>query len=114
VRGGVVFGGDSRFASNDNVVEHNVIAYAKTYNITTAWEGATGSGNIARSNCLYGGKLGDVGPMDGARSVQNLVADPLFVDRDRRDYRLDAASKCREVVGFDTARRLARAGRSTD
>jgi hypothetical protein len=111
VRGGVVFGGDSRFASNDNVVEHNVIAYAKTYNITTAWEGATGSGNIARSNCLYGGKLGEMSQQAGFTARGNVVADPGFVDRASHDLRLGAASACRAAVRYDTASRLRRSGR---
>jgi chitodextrinase len=56
VRGGVLFGGDTSYASKDNVVEYNVITYAATYNITSTWSGAVGSGNVARNNCLWAGE----------------------------------------------------------
>ena len=41
VRGGVLLAGDSSYASSDNVIEFNVIAYADTYNVTSDWEGST-------------------------------------------------------------------------
>ena len=44
VRGGIVFGGDGRFASGDNVVEKNVIVSAATAAITSYWEGPVGTG----------------------------------------------------------------------
>ena len=60
VRGGIVFGGDGRFASGDNVVERNVIAYAATAAITSYWEGPVGTGNLARDNCVWGSRDDDI------------------------------------------------------
>jgi hypothetical protein len=110
VRGGVLFGGDFDYASSDNVVERNVIAYARTYNITSTWDEAKGNGNVARFNCVWGGEEGNVNTGEGGFTASaNTVADPLFVDREERDYRLGADSACRKVVGYDTAARIGRA-----
>jgi hypothetical protein len=107
VRGGVLFGGDDTYASSDNVVEHNVIAYAQTYNIASSWSDAEGSGNVARNNCLWAGADGDVDDSDGGFSAQgNTIADPGFADRDERDYRLESDSPCADVVRYDAAARI--------
>jgi hypothetical protein len=107
VRGGVIIGGDSSYASSDNIVEQNVISYAASYNITSHWSGALGSGNIVRNNCLWAGRLGDVNTSEGGFTTSdNLIADPLFLDRVNRDYRLGITSLCRSLVGLDAAARL--------
>lgn len=99
VRGGVVVGGDDEYASSGNVIEHNVIAYARTYNVRSDWEGAVGHGNVVRANCLWGGGQGNISSDGGMVATRNRVADPRFVDRTRRDYRLAAGSPCRAILG---------------
>ncbi len=107
VRGGIVFGGDRRFASGDNVVERNVIAYAATAAITSYWEGPVGTGNIARDNCVWGSRDDDISHEWGFTAVGNRVVKPLFASRGARDYRLARRSQCLRTVGYDTlARRL--------
>ncbi len=59
VRGGIVVGGDDEHASNGNVIEHNVIAYARWYSVSSTWEDAVGQGNVARANCLWGAAQGE-------------------------------------------------------
>ena len=98
VRGGIVVGGDDEYASNGNVIEHNVIAYAQTWNVISAWEGSVGHGNVARSNCLWAGGRGNLSSDGGLVASRNRVADPRFVDRARRDYRLAAGSPCRAFL----------------
>lgn len=114
VTGGVILGGDSGAASSGNIVEYNVISYSTRYNIESWWGGAVGSGNVARSNCVFGGGLGDIDATNGFASQNNLVAQPLFVSRAGRDYHLRADSPCLAVVGYDTAARarLAQLGSS--
>jgi hypothetical protein len=108
VRGGVLFGGETSYVSNNNIVEYNIISYAQTSNIESWWGGSRGSGNIARYNCLWGGAERNVNlEARGFASYGNVVAPPIFVDRRRHDYRLRPTSRCRAVVRRDTAAALA-------
>jgi hypothetical protein len=102
LRGGVVFGGDGIHASSHNVVEQNVIAFATTYNITSTWSGSTpGIGNIARNNCVWGANLANINTAKGGfAALDNLVADPLFVGRVVRDYRIGTASLCHLLLAL--------------
>jgi hypothetical protein len=111
VRGGVFFGGDSSYASSGNIVEYNIIAYAQTFNIDSGWEGTRGDDNIARYNCLWSGKEGNINDEGGGFArIDNTIANPLFVNKQKRDYRLRLRSRCRRLVGFDTAALLDRRG----
>jgi hypothetical protein len=111
VRGGVLFGGESAYASSGNIVEYNVIAYSQTYNIDSWWGGSPGSGNVARYNCLWAGKQGNINTSGGGFTTSNItIANPLFVNKSNRDYRLAAGSPCLSVVGYDTAAKLASGG----
>jgi Right handed beta helix region len=101
VRGGIVFGGDGRFASGDNVVERNVIVNAATAAITSYWEGPVGTGNLARSNCVWGSRDDDISREWGFTAVANRVVKPLFASRGARDYRLALGSQCLRTVGYD-------------
>jgi Right handed beta helix region len=108
VRGGIVFGGDGRFASSDNVVERNVIVNAATAAITSYWEGPVGTDNVARENCVWGSGYGDDITREwGFTAVSNRVARPLFASRSARDYRLAPGSQCLRTVGYDTVARRA-------
>lgn len=103
VRGGVIFGGEDSLASKDNTVEHNVIAYAATYNITSNWDSVVGVGNLARLNCLWQGREGDIGGFVGFTALGNITADPGFRDRANHDYRLSPLSPCLLLLGQDPA-----------
>jgi hypothetical protein len=110
-RGGVVIGGTtSGIPSSGNTVEHNVITYAATYNIESWWGGAEGTGNLARSNCLFGGGAGEIRQPAGLTIGGNVVSDPQFVDRAHHDFRLRASSGCRKVVRYSGA--MLRSGRN--
>ena len=105
-RGGIVFGGDSSYASTDNVVEQNVISYPATYAITSTWGTSVGTGNIARNNCVWGSGSTLINtPKGGFTSSGNLVGNPWFLARPV-DYRLGALSACLPLIGYDTAATL--------
>jgi hypothetical protein len=110
VRGGLVFGGDEEFTSDENVVEQNVIAFATTYDIASVWGGETGSGNIASNNCLYGGGEGQLSNAGGLTASGNLTANPQFVAPSDDDFRLTTGSPCLAKVGYDTVAQIESGG----
>jgi hypothetical protein len=92
---GVVF---SRKSSN-NLVEHNVIANSiGRYNIED-WE-LTGNGNLARRNCVWSPRdarnAGGIQPDLEVPAVDNIVTDPEYIGRDRKDFRLRPDSPCND------------------
>jgi hypothetical protein len=113
--GGVIFAGESaggeysqNYASSGNVVEKNVISNAtQTYNIESWWGGPQGTGNVARDNCVWNGRSGNISTSDGGfTSSGNLAVDPRYVSRLSNDFRVGSA-QCLQLVGYDTATKLA-------
>jgi parallel beta-helix repeat protein len=96
---GVIFSGEGGDTSDDNVVENNVITNSKIrFNVESWYPNSSGTGNVARNNCLYGGKQGNVGTQDGFKASSNLVVDPQFTDRGSKDFRLKVGSPCAAVL----------------
>jgi parallel beta-helix repeat protein len=97
---GVLFAGDSSTASSNNTVSNNVITYSKLrYNVESYWGGATGTGNVATNNCVYGGAQGNIGSQSGFSAVNNLVQDPQYRDRANGDYTIPATNPCAALLG---------------
>lgn len=100
---GVLFGGDADSVSEDNLVEHNIITNSTIrYNVESSWQGSTGSGNVVRGNCVYGGVRDDgdggIEPApDGFEAPDNVIEGPVYVDREAGDFRLDEASPCLDL-----------------
>jgi parallel beta-helix repeat protein len=101
--GVMIAGGEEEFgpqASNGNLIEHNVITFStERYNVEADWgDGAPGEDNLVRRNCVYGGaRASDRAGLAldaGFVAEDNLLADPLYVDRDARDLRLGVGSPC--------------------
>jgi hypothetical protein len=97
-RGGVILGGDLDYASSNDTVSHNIVAYSRTPNISGWWAGRTGTGNQVRNNCLYGGGGGNIAGTGFIRS-NNTAANPRFVDKKAHDYQLQPGSLCRKALG---------------
>jgi len=98
IRGGILLGGDSRHASSNNRVEHNVIAFAASNGVGSEWEGPTGRGNLVRANCVWRAAGANIAAAVGFRASGNVNADPEFRDRDRGDYRMRSDNGCGRVL----------------
>jgi parallel beta-helix repeat protein len=99
---GIIFSGAGGVASNDNVVERNVITNARLrYNVESYYPADTppGRGNVVRRNCVAGGAKGDIMTSSGYSAVDNLTpSDPGYVNRAAKDFRLREDSPCRAVT----------------
>jgi hypothetical protein len=98
-RSGVIVGGDGSYASANNVVADNILAWngmgqGGGYGLRTYWESAgAGSGNQAVRNLIYGNASGDVWIAGGGLSVvSSIIQDPLFVNRAAGDFHLALTS----------------------
>jgi hypothetical protein len=108
---GVLFGNGEGSASNDNIVENNVITNSvDRHNVESYYDlndGPRGTGNLVRRNCVHRGNHnpsagGIQSPQVGFVATENRIADPLFVDRANKDFRLRADSTCRSLFGEQT------------
>jgi parallel beta-helix repeat protein len=114
--GGVIFAGDSSFASSNNIVDYNVVTndtfMSSQAAISSYWGGRVGFGNHADHNCLYDNVPGDIGnPTTGFSATRNLIVNPGFTNPAKHEYRLKQDGPCLRVVGYDTAAQLRAAAR---
>ncbi|BBL79341.1 hypothetical protein RxyAA322_11950 [Rubrobacter xylanophilus] len=106
---GILFSGAGRYASSNNKVRNNVISNSRRWNVYSVWGQAskTGTGNTVSYNCLWASsgdpcyrKNGGISTAKGGFSAHhNVVARPLYADRDAGDFRLGRKSGCRKVFG---------------
>jgi hypothetical protein len=106
--GVVIAGGSEDYglqASNDNLIERNLITFStQRNNVESHWDPSlVGQRNVVRGNCIYGGALDGknhgLAPDNGFVSSGNLGADPGYVNRAAKDFRLRASSPCAGVTG---------------
>ena len=106
---GIIISGGGATASSNNLIRNNVISNSKIrWNVESNWPSRVGTGNVVRNNCLWasnsnpyyrerGGVLG-VGPL-GFTTSGNVIADPRYVSRFWKDFRLQAGSPCASTLG---------------
>jgi Right handed beta helix region len=93
---GVLFGSDGKVVSINDVVRLNVISNSTVgFDVYSAYPAALGTGNSATNNCLWMGAKGEVAtPMKGFSVKNNTSADPMYVDRPNKVFRLAPTSPC--------------------
>ena len=102
---GLTFSGEVDSASNDNVVENNLISNSKVRENVESWyPGPVGTGNVARHNCIGGGVRdngdGGIGDQIGFDAVDNALVAPGYRNRAAKDFRLSENSICRSVYVY--------------
>jgi parallel beta-helix repeat protein len=96
-------------ASNDNVVEQNLITNSsQRNNVESRWDpGLVGQRNVLRNNCIYGGALDasnhGLAADYGFTSSGNVMGDPRYVNRAGGDFRLRPESGCLDLAGAAAA-----------
>ena len=101
---GVMYsGGSSGPVSSDNIVAGNIISNSKVrYNVESYWSNNVGSGNVARRNCVFASNTrsshynskGGIAKEWGFKTAENVIANPQYVDRAAKDFRLQDGSAC--------------------
>ena len=101
---GVIFGGDESHSSDGNLVAGNLITNSTIrFNIESHWQGPTGTGNVARDNCVWTASTGYQGEppgsgieasMRGVEATDNIVAEPEYGDAGNGDLRIDGETAC--------------------
>ena len=102
---GLTFSGEYGLASNDNLVEGNVITNSRVRNNVESWYppgNPIGRNNLVRDNCVRGGARdqgnGGIAGEWGFKVVQTVRAKPVFASRSREDFRLETGNPCRDVL----------------
>ena len=105
---GVMLSGAEYDASSDTTIENNIISNSETrWLVESHWEDPVGNNNLVENNCLwatnpddYYNQNGGIQPEEeGFDAYNNLTADPGYVNRTAKDFRLHEGSPCRGVLG---------------
>jgi parallel beta-helix repeat protein len=99
---GIIFSGGDGVASNDNIVQYNIISNSRVRADIESWypSGAPlGVGNVVRNNCLFGGRTGTIAQGDGGfTATANVVANPMYANAPAGDFRVAPTSPCSRVL----------------
>lgn len=98
-RSGVIVAGDEDAASDRNLIVNNIVVFNGELGVRSSWDGPTGAGNVVRNNLVFGNVAGNraTGAYAAGLDVRaNRIADPRFVSRGSRNYRLLPSSPARD------------------
>jgi hypothetical protein len=100
---GIIFSGDFGLASDGSNVYDNLLTDSTQRFDAESWYpqgNPLGTGNVLHDNCLWGGREGPVNTSAGGfEAVDNIVADPRYVDAADHNYHLLASSPCLALTG---------------
>ena len=100
---GLLFSGDGGFASSNANVYANLITNSRIRHDAESWYpqgNPVGTENLLRGNCIWGGREGTIDTSGGGFAPRgNVIANPLYVDPARHDYRLRSTSPCLGLTG---------------
>jgi hypothetical protein len=68
------------------------------HNVESYYPDIVGTGNVARNNCVFGAAQSNVTNGPGFTAISNLTADPHYLDRAGKDFRLAADSPCAALL----------------
>ena len=93
---GIIISGGLGHVSSNTSVTRNVVTNSRArYNIEGFWpEDRVGENNVVEENCVWNGNFGNIEDDEGYVARNNVIADPLFYDRDRKDFRVRDGSPC--------------------
>lgn len=95
-KSGLVFSGESPFASSHNTVARNIFTSNGAYGVSSWWGGTTGVANVVTSNCFWRNGEGAFDPDRAGYTLEaNISANPQFVAPQAHDYRLRRGSRCK-------------------
>ena len=98
--------------SSNNAFYANILSYPGSgKNVVSFWSasGSPGSGNVVSRNCVWQGSLVEAA---GVSYADNVAADPAYVDRRAKVYRLAPRSRC-AAYGVRVAGAAVKAGSPT-
>jgi parallel beta-helix repeat protein len=95
---GIIFSGEGGSTSDANTVRDNIISNSRVRsNIEFFYPRGTspGQGNVVSHNCVFGSARDNiVGGGIAFTAQENVAADPLFVDRNAKNFALQPDSPC--------------------
>jgi parallel beta helix pectate lyase-like protein len=103
---GIIFSGNGPYSSSGTVVRGNVLTNPRLRAVVESWYPSgtpKGHDNVVEFNCLAGAKGTIDSANGGFTASNNLFADPQYVDRDAKDFRLREGSPCAALLAAGRA-----------
>ncbi len=101
---GIIISGLGDHPASGTRIHHNVITNARLRAGVESWFPDTmGRDNVVEQNCVFGGKRQIDTGNGGFVARDNLTVDPLYVNREADDFRLQPGSPCAALLAAGRA-----------